>query len=105
LALDVHSEKLRSIVEEERRSALILFFGNWCGDCRAFKPTWDRWNKSKIGHIYAVEVLRGGKEWKEWGIDEIPTVAIYSDGIEKGRACGIITEPILNRLWNKIRQT
>ena len=102
--LDVHSEKLRSIVEEDGKSALVLFYGNWCGDCGAFKPTWDLWNKSKIGPIYAVEVLRGGKEWKEWGIDEIPTVAIYSDGIEKGRVCGIISEPDLNRLWNKIRR-
>jgi len=64
MVFDVHSEKLRSIVEQDGKAALVLFYGNWCSDCRAFKPTWDRWNKGRAGPIYAVEILRGGKEWR-----------------------------------------
>ena len=100
---EVNFEKLRNIVAKDGQAALVLFSGTWCGDCKAFKPSWDNWSNAKTGPIFKVEIQRGGKEWREWAIDEIPTVAAYLDGVEKGRAHGTISERDLDRLWNLIR--
>jgi thiol-disulfide isomerase/thioredoxin len=100
---EVSFDKLSNIITKDGQAALVLFAGNWCGDCKVFKPTWDAWNKAKTGPIFKIEVQRGGKEWREWAINEIPTVAAYLDGIEKGRAQGTISERDLDRLWNLIR--
>jgi thioredoxin-like negative regulator of GroEL len=87
----VDSKELDRLVREERRPAVVLFFGDWCGDCRNFKPIWDSWIRDRKDSLFTVEVLRGGPEWKEWSLDEIPTVAVFLDGAEAGRVCGNIT--------------
>lgn len=100
---EVSFDRLRTIIEKDGQAALVLFAGEWCGDCNAFNPTWTAWNKDRKGPIFEVEIRRGGKEWREWAIDEIPTVAAYLDGVEKGRVHGTISERDLDRLMNMIR--
>ena len=100
----IESEELTAIIRKDKKPALVLFHGSWCIDCKAFEPTWIRWISGKRGPIFGVEVPRGGKEWKDWTLDEIPTVASYSGGAEKGRAHGVIAESDLNRLWKMIGQ-
>ncbi len=94
----VTSSDLDIIVRKERRPAVVLFFGKWCGDCREFEPTWNRWVKDRRGTLLMVEVLRGGPEWKDWNLDEIPTVASFADGTEVGRVAGSISEDDLRSL-------
>jgi thiol:disulfide interchange protein len=100
----VQSEELAAIIRKDKKPALVLFQGSWCGDCKAFEPTWDRWISGKKAPIFRIDVPRGGEEWKEWALDEIPTIASYSGGAEKGRVHGVITESDLNRLWKMIGQ-
>ena len=102
MAIAVSSEELNRIIFDERKAALVLFSGNWCPDCADFKPTWLAWSKNKEGPIYILEVPRGGAEWDDWSIDEIPTVASYSRGEERGRVHGTISARDLDELWKKL---
>lgn len=81
----------------------MLFQGEWCPDCRAFKPIWERWCRDRKGPVFTIEVPRGAREWEEWSLDEIPTVAVFCSGSEKDRAHGTITEKDLERLWMLMR--
>ncbi len=45
-----------------------------------------------------LEVPRGGQEWKDWDLDEIPTVAAYKNGREVARVHGTITTAELEGL-------
>ena len=101
----IASVSLNRLVYVERKPALVLFTGEWCGDCAAFAPLWKRWTSGRTEPIYTVEVLRGGPEWDDWEIDEIPTVVAYSDGAEKGRSTGAILEKDLDGLLQHITQT
>jgi len=89
-------------VREERKDALVLFFGNWCIDCRESKPAWEAWTDSKAGPIFMVEIMRGDPEWRDWSIDEIPTVAAFVGGVEVGRVHGTISPEALDRLWRLV---
>ncbi len=99
----VDSEGLRRLVTVELKPALVLFSGEWCGDCAAFAPLWKRWTTRRKEPIFTVEVARGAPEWDDWEIDEIPTVMAFEGGIEKGRAAGIITEKDLEGLATHLR--
>jgi len=92
------SEQLNRKVIIEREPAIVLFTGIWCGDCMAFASLWNKWTAGKPGLVYRVEVEKGGSEWNDWELDEIPTVAVYSEGTEKGRAHGMILEKDLDAL-------
>ncbi len=104
MPITIESVELAGIIRKGKKPALVLFHGSWCGDCKAFEPVWNRWISGKSGPIFRIEVLRGGEEWKDWALDEIPTIASFSGGAEKGRAHGVITESDLNRLWKMIDQ-
>jgi len=103
LAKEISSSELREHVDRPGEAAFVLFHGSWCHDCKAFMPTWNRWATDMKGSVFMVEILRGGSEWRDWGIDEIPTVAAFKDGSELGRAHGSISERDLDRLWKLTR--
>lgn len=100
----IASVSLNRLVYVDRKPALVLFTGEWCGDCAAFAPLWKRWTSGRTEPIYTVEVLRGASEWKDWGIAEIPTVVAYSDGAEQGRSAGAILEKDLDGLLQHVAQ-
>jgi thioredoxin-like negative regulator of GroEL len=99
LVKEIESNRLAKIVREEHKPALALFFGDWCIDCRQFKPTWDAWTERRAGPIFTVEIMRGDPEWKDWNLEEIPTVAAFVGGAEVGRVHGTISREGLDRLW------
>ncbi len=45
-----------------------------------------------------MEIPRDGVEWKDWRLEEIPTVAAFNDGRELARANGAITQSDVERL-------
>lgn len=94
----VTSAELDDIVRKDKQTVITLFFGNWCIDCRNFKPIWEKWVGRRREQILMVEVLRGGPEWKDWDLDEIPTVAIFSGGLESARVAGTISSDDLEAL-------
>ena len=98
MARRVTSSELDTIVRKKRQPATILFFGDWCVDCRLFRPVWESWSKRQKDTILMVEVLRGGPEWEEWQIEEIPTVARFDQGEEKARVAGMISKDDLDQL-------
>jgi thioredoxin-like negative regulator of GroEL len=94
----ITSAELDKIVRKEKQPAIILFFGNWCIDCRNFKPIWEVWIGLRKETILMAEVLRGGPEWKDWTLDEIPTVAVFAEGVELARVAGAISLDELDTL-------
>ena len=103
LAKIISSPMLRRMLEEDESIAVVLFTGEWCPVCREFKPIWSRWTEGKSVPLFVVDVPRGGAEWKEWRIDEIPTVGAFSQGREVARVHGTITPDDLDGLLERIR--
>jgi thiol-disulfide isomerase/thioredoxin len=95
----VDSATLDRIVIGGGADALVLFYGDWCQDCLAFRPTWNRWVKGRKATIYELEVGKGSPEWHEWDLREIPTVTLFLDGAEEARVDGDITVEQLDGLW------
>ncbi len=87
----ITSARLRRLLEEEK-TILVLFSGDWCPDCKNFMPIWKGFIGEAIGlRTVHVDVPRGGREWEEWDLHEVPTVVYYRTGVEKGRTSGLIS--------------
>ena len=99
MATNVDSDQLKGIVFTERRPVMVLFTGPWCVDCMAFKPTWEMWCSTWNKPVHVMEIKRGDSAWTEWNIREIPTVAVYVDGVEIDKASDKISSEDLDRLW------
>lgn len=97
------SDELRRSINRKGRM-LAVFSGEWCPDCQQFEPVLRRWmSATRSGvRVFRVEVARDCDEWDKWSLDEIPTVAAYSDGKEHGRVHGTISVQDLQSLVNKI---
>lgn len=99
----VTSDELRKNMNRKKRM-LVVFSGKWCPDCQEFEPILKRWVSSISGPVTVlrVEVPRDGDEWEDWDLDEIPTVAAYSDGKEHARVHGMMSEEDLRALLDGI---
>jgi len=95
---DVSSTELRRLVLETKGVATVLFSGAWCPDCKEFRPTWEQWAKGTAGPLFKLEIPKGGAEWKDWNLTEIPTVAVFAGGREIGRIHGTISRKDLEKL-------
>lgn len=101
MAEKIGTQDLRKLLRN-RETVIVLFSGEWCPDCRGFKPTWDTWRTGKAVKLHVLDVPRGGAEWKDWGLDEIPTVCAFSRGKETARVHGTIGLDVLDGLLEKI---
>ncbi len=100
----VSSAELRKLVEQ-KQTIVVLFRGRWCPDCTEFEPVWRLWTDSnKTVTSLQVEVPRGGREWDDWRLDEIPTVILFSGGKEMKRAAGTIGIEALDAIVHEHRR-
>jgi thiol-disulfide isomerase/thioredoxin len=76
LALKKLEKKLTMIGGGEEKLDVFLFKAEWCGHCKAFKPTWEllenQFKKKYNFHTYDYESNK--KEIEEWQIQGFPTI-------------------------------
>lgn len=101
----VTSGQLKDIVLGRKKTAMVLFTGSWCVDCMAFKPIWEKWNEARKGSVLQLDIERGDPAWTEWNIREIPTVAVFVDGVETAKASDRISSDDLDRLWRVVESS
>ncbi len=97
----VTSRELGSILKRGGPT-IVLFSGEWCPDCRRFMPIWYDYTSKATGlRAMHVDVAREGHEWHEWQLREIPTVAYFFKGSEKGRVSGTISAGDIDSLLHR----
>ena len=65
----------------------VLFYASWCPDCTRFMPTFDSLlPKAKAQLLKARIDEDENPMWDHFKIERVPTVVLFEDGKEKGRA-------------------
>ena len=67
---------------ESNKPSLVLFYAPWCGHCKRFMPTFDKFKKSYSGKadVVAVNCDENKEIAKKHNIQGFPTIRYYQNG-------------------------
>ncbi|HOT97472.1 MAG TPA: thioredoxin [bacterium] len=97
-------ENFQSTIENNP-IVLIDFWAGWCGPCKMFAPTYEAVSAKHSDIVFAkVDTEAQGDLASLFGIQSIPTLAIFRDGILLYREAGAVPEAMLEELIGQVRK-
>lgn len=84
--------------------ALLDFYADWCGPCKALAPTLERF-ASENPHVTVgkINVDENSNVAQEFGIRGIPTLVFLRDGQEVARLVGVTSQRSIQDLLSGIK--
>jgi thioredoxin 1 len=97
-------ENFQSTIENNP-IVMIDFWANWCGPCKMFGPVYEKVSEKHTDITFAkVDTEAQGDLASLFGIQSIPTLAIFRDGILLYREAGALPEASLEELIGQVRK-
>jgi len=73
----------------EKGKVLVDFWAQWCGPCKAMKPTLEKYKESSKVPLVEINVDEENEIAQKYGIRSIPCFVVIEDGKEIARKIGM----------------
>lgn len=83
---------------------LIDFWAEWCGPCRRFGPIFEKVSERHPDAVFAkVDTEDQPQLQAMYGVNSIPTLVVYRDGIPVFGQPGALPEPALEDVLSQVK--
>jgi len=82
------------VVLQSKTVALVDFWAEWCGPCRTLAPIVELVAEHYAGaaEVFKLNVDDSAAVTQRYGIQGIPTLILFQDGVEKERIVGVTSQ-------------
>ena len=100
MAVRLTEEEFAAFLQKQEKQVLVDFYKDGCVPCRRVAPLLSRAEEAHGEDTVFARVNLGQSTGlvKKYGIQAAPTLILFSEGEEKGRHRGVITEEELEQL-------
>lgn len=90
--LKLTDDDLDRMVRDSEVPVLVDFYADWCGPCKIMAPFLDELARERIGEVLVAKLDTDANPGvsERFGIRGIPTLILFKNGNEAGRAVGAI---------------
>ena len=92
-------------VKEAKGLAVVDFFATWCGPCNMLGPVFaDVAEANKDAAYFAkVDIDQAMEVAQEYGVNTVPTVIFFKDGVEVSREIGFMPKEKIEANLNAMK--
>lgn len=98
----INKEDFEKFLKEDKGIAIIDFFATWCGPCKMIAPVLEE--ISNEINVMKIDIDEERDFSIDMGIEVVPTLLIYKNGVEVNRIEGVISKQEILEEINKIRE-
>lgn len=99
-AMKITTDNFEEVVLKSEVPVLIDFWATWCGPCQMQGPVVEQASEElkESAKVGKVNVDEEGALAQQFGVMSIPTIIVFKDGKEAGRAVGFQTLDEIKKL-------
>lgn len=105
MAKVINTQEFVKNVKEEKGLAVVDFFATWCGPCNMLGPVFTEVSEElKDDAFFAkVDIDQSMEIAQEYGVNTVPTVIFFKDGVEVKREIGFMPKEKIVATLNSVK--